>query len=239
MISMENERTKKKILIVENDMSTARMEEKCLAIDFDATIETDGAKGEKKALSGDFDMLILAVDLPGRDGFQICEKFRKEYLQPVIFVSGRTEEIDVVHGLRVGADDYVTKPFDSLVLEARVKAHMDRYDALTAQRPAGDVIEVGDLKIYKNTHRVFVRGQEVKLTDKEIKLLCFLAKAPDITFSAQELLKELWGLSVKEDSNTVRMTIVNIRSKIEEKFPDLQIIITDRSHGYFLRDKRK
>ncbi len=235
----------KKILIVENDISMAEKEEMCLEIGFDVTIETDGAEGEKKALSGDFDMLILAVELPGRKGFQICEKFREKYLQPVIFVSDKTEENDVIHGLRVGADDYVTKPFNPFELAARVKAHMNRYDALVGQRPAdgegtGDMIVVRDLKIDESSHRVNVRGQEVYFPRKEFNLLCFLAKNPDITFSTQELIKKLWGFSVKENSNTVRTTIRKIRSKIEENPADPQIIITDHGyHGYYFRDKRK
>ena len=141
----------KKILIIEDELQIAELEKDYLELsDFAVTIETDGTEGEKKAMSGEYDLLILDVMLPGENGFKICEKFREKYLTPVIMVSAKKEDIDKIHGLGMGADDYMTKPFSPSELVARVKAHMSRYERLVGTSAhKNEVIEIRGLKIDK------------------------------------------------------------------------------------------
>ena len=122
----------RKILIVEDEMPIAELEKDYLELsDFEVTIENDGNEGAKKAMTGEYDLLILDLMLPGKDGFEICREYREKFLAPVIMVSAKKEDIDKIHGLGMGADDYMTKPFSPSELVARVKAHLNRYDALT------------------------------------------------------------------------------------------------------------
>ena len=182
----------KKILIIEDELQIAELEKDYLELsDFEVTIETDGTEGEKKAMSGEYDLLILDVMLPGENGFKICEKFREKYLTPVIMVSAKKEDSDKIHGLGLGADDYMTKPFSPSELVARVKSHMNRYEALTDKAEERDVenevIVTGDIRIDKTARRVFVRGEEKTFTMKEFELLCFFASNPDRTLEKEKV----------------------------------------------------
>lgn len=176
------------ILIIENDLTIARMEKDYLELSsFKVDIETDGLKGEKLAMSGEYDMLILEVDLPGRGGFEICRKYREIYLKPVIFVSSKEEDIDIIHGFSLGADDYIRKPFRPSELVARVKAHLTRYEALVRYQsalaePKRDIIICGSLKIDRTSRRVFVDEEEKKLTSKEFSCFSFWQLIPIVCF---------------------------------------------------------
>ena len=139
-------------------------------------------QGEQKALQEAYDFIILDIMLPGRDGFQICRTIREAKDIPIILVSARQEDIDKIRGLGLGADDYIIKPFSPTELVTRVKAHITRYGRLMgkAQQKAadGEVIRSGDLEIYVDKHRVYVKGEEIALTNREFELLVFLAKHP-------------------------------------------------------------
>lgn len=227
----------KKILIVEDELPTAELEKDYLELsDFEVTIETDGLEGEKKAMSGEYDLLILDVMLPGQDGFEICRKFREKYLEPVIIVTARSEDIDIIHGLGLGADDYITKPFSPSELVARVKAHLNRYEALVDHSMANvgtnEKIEIGELEIDKTARRVFVRGKEKSLTSKEFDLLYFLAKNPNHVFPKEELFQEIWGIGPIGDIATVTVHIKKIREKIEKDTSNPEYIETIWGVGY-------
>ena len=227
----------KKILIVEDELPIAELEKDYLELsDFEVTIETDGVKGEKRAMSGEYDMLILDVMLPGQDGFEICRKYREKFLAPVIMVSAKKEDIDKIHGLGLGADDYMTKPFSPSELVARVKAHLNRYETLVDKVPTKEsekeMIEVGDLKIDKTARRVFVRGEERSLTSKEFDLLYFLAKNPNHVFPKEELFQQIWGVGPIGDIATVTVHIKKIREKIEEDTSNPEYIETIWGVGY-------
>lgn len=227
----------KKILIVEDELPIAELEKDYLELsDFEVTIETDGVEGGKKAMSGEYDMLILDVMLPGQDGFEICRKYREKYLAPVIMVSAKKEDIDKIHGLGLGADDYMTKPFSPSELVARVKAHLNRYDTLVDKAPKkeneNEMIEVGELKIDKIARRVFVRGEEKNLTSKEFDLLYFLAKNPNRVFPKEELFQQIWGVGPIGDIATVTVHIKKIREKIEADTSNPEYIETIWGVGY-------
>ena len=228
----------KKILIVEDELDIAQLQKDYLELsNFDVTIVSDGIEGEKMALTGIYDLLILDVMLPGQDGYEICKKYREKYLSPVIMVSAKKEDIDKIHALGLGADDYLTKPFSPSELVARVKAHLTRYEALVAHQPeevgkepAG--IVCGDLRIDKDSRRVFVGSEEKNLTSKEFELLFFLASNPNHVYSKEELFQEIWGTSSEGDNATVTVHIKKIREKIELNTAKPQYIETIWGVGY-------
>lgn len=227
----------KKILIIEDELPIAELEKDYLELsDFEVTIKTDGLEGEKEAMSGKYDLLILDVMLPGKDGFEICRKFREKYLVPVIMVSAKKEDIDKVHALGLGADDYMTKPFSPSELVARVKAHVTRYDVLVDQsvtrEDANEIIVAGNLKIDKTARRVFVCGEEKVFTTKEFDLLYFLAKNPNHVYSKEEMFQKIWGLTSVGDIATVTVHIKKIREKLKVENDATEYIETIWGVGY-------
>jgi len=227
----------RKILIIEDEMPIAELEKDYLELsDFEVTIETDGIEGEKKAMTGEYDLLILDVMLPGKDGFEICRNFREKFLVPVIMVSAKKEDIDKIHGLGLGADDYMTKPFSPSELVARVKAHLNRYDVLIDQtvvkENVNEVIVAGDLKIDKTARRVFVGEEEKSFTTKEFDLLYFLAKNPNHVYPKEELFQKIWGFTAEGDIATVTVHIKKIREKIEKETSSPEYIETIWGVGY-------
>ncbi|WP_297570043.1 response regulator transcription factor [uncultured Anaerovibrio sp.] len=208
----------KKILIIEDDKGIAELERDYLeASDFQVAIEADGTTGLQRALKDDFDLLILDVMLPGHDGFQICRELRKVKELPILMVSARQEDIDKIRGLGLGADDYIIKPFSPSELVARVKAHLARYERLTATTVPNKIksINIGDLEIQPETHRIFREGTEITLTNKEFELLLFLAENPGIVFSKDKLFDQIWGFDAIGDTATVMVHINRLREKIE------------------------
>ena len=154
-------------------------------------------------------------------------------------VSAKKEDIDKIHGLGMGADDYMTKPFSPSELVARVKAHLNRYDALTeaaaGPQEENEVIVAGDLKIDRTARRVFIRGVEKTFTTKEFGLLFFLAKNPNHVFSKEELFQEIWGTPSVGDIATVTVHIKKLREKIEEDTSNPEYIETIWGVGYRFR----
>ena len=227
----------KKILIIEDELPIAELEKDYLELsDFEVTIETDGIEGEKKALSGMYDLLILDLMLPGTDGFEICRKFREKFLEPVIMVSAKKEDIDKIRGLGLGADDYMTKPFSPSELVARVKAHLNRYDVLVDQsvtkESENEIIVAGELRIDKTARRVFIGEDEKNFTTKEFDLLYFLAKNPNHVFPKEELFQKIWGFTSVGDIATVTVHVKKIREKIEKDTSNPEYIETIWGVGY-------
>ena len=223
-----------KILLVEDEEAIAELEKDYLELSgFEVTIEMEGNAGLQRALSEDFDMIILDVMLPGMDGFEICERIRQEQNTPILMVSAKKEEYDKIHGLGLGADDYITKPFSPSELVARVKAHMARYDRLIGSSAEdNEVIKIRGIKIDKTAHRVWVNGEEKQLTTKEFELLTFLAEHPNHVYSKEELFKEIWNMDSIGDIATVTVHIKKIREKIEYDTSNPQYIETIWGVGY-------
>ena len=164
----------KKILIIEDDTVIAEVEKDYLeAHGFEVSVAVNGDVGLQKALEEDYDLIILDLMLPGKDGFEICKQVRLVKNVPILMVSAKKEDIDKIRGLGLGADDYVVKPFSLSELVARVKAHLNRYDRLTSRESKNDEIQVGPIKIDKLSRRVFLNAVELALTSKEYDLLLF------------------------------------------------------------------
>lgn len=223
-----------KILIIEDEESIANLEKDYLELsDFEVTIANDGETGLEKALSGEFDLIVLDLMLPGVDGFEICRKVRAESEIPVIIVSARKDDIDKIRGLGLGADDYMTKPFSPSEMVARVKAHLARYERLkNDDRPKNDIVEIRGIKIDKTARRVWVDGTEKQFTNKEFDLLTFLAENPNHVFTKEELFRKIWNMDSVGDIATVTVHIKKIREKIEYNTSKPQYIETIWGVGY-------
>lgn len=203
----------KRILIIEDDKAIAELERDYLEINgFECELAFRGTTGLEKALSEDYNLVIIDIMLPGADGFEVLTELRKKKNTPVIMLSAKGEDIDKIRGLGMGADDYMTKPFSPNELVARVKAHISRYDALT--NSDRKVISVRDLTIDKDAHKVIVNEKEVSLTAKEYDLLLFLAENPNRTFSKDLLFDRIWGMDALGDVSTVTVHIQRLREKL-------------------------
>jgi DNA-binding response OmpR family regulator len=212
--------TNQKILIIEDDRDVATLEKDFLEINgFAVVIEGDGLKGSERALSEDFALILLDLMLPGKDGISICREIREKIDIPILMVTARSEDIDKVRGLGLGADDYITKPFSMTELVARVKAHLARYERLTqsaGHSKKADEIDFGWLQINQAARRVFVNGGEITLVNKEYEMLYFLASNEEIVFSKEQLYNKLWGEDMYGDMKTVAVHINRLRDKIEK-----------------------
>ena len=223
-----------KILIVEDEESIAELEKDYLELSgFEVEIENRGDTGLARALKEDFDLYILDLMLPGADGFEICKRIRKEKDAPILMVSAKKDDIDKIHGLGLGADDYITKPFSPSELVARVKAHLSRYERLIGSNvQKNEIIEIRGLKIDKTARRVFIDGQEKNFTTKEFDLLTFLASNPNRVFTKEELFSNIWDMESIGDIATVTVHIKKIREKIEADTSKPQYIETIWGVGY-------
>ena len=223
-----------KILIVEDEVAIADLEKDYLELSgFEVVIENAGDTGLARALKEEFDLIVLDLMLPGLDGFEVCRQIRQNKDIPVIMVSAKKDDIDKIHGLGLGADDYMTKPFSPSELVARVKAHMSRYNRLvnTSQKQ-NDVIEIRGIRIDKTARRVYIDGEEKNFTTKEFDLLTFLAENPNHVYTKEELFREIWDMDSIGDIATVTVHIKKIREKVEFDTANPQYIETIWGVGY-------
>ena len=223
-----------RILIIEDEEAIADLEKDYLELsDFEVVIENSGDKGLSRALTEEFDLVILDLMLPGVDGFEVCRSIREEKNIPIIMVSAKKDDIDKIRGLGLGADDYMTKPFSPSELVARVKAHMARYDRLVgSNQKVNDTLEIRGLKIDKTARRVYLDGEERIFTTKEFDLLTFLAENPNHVYTKEELFREIWDMDSIGDIATVTVHIKKIREKIEFDTTKPQYIETIWGVGY-------
>lgn len=228
-----------RILIVEDDEDIAELERDYLeANGLEADIASDGLSGLSKALSGSFDAMILDVMLPGMNGFDVCRKIREKSALPILLVTARTEDIDQIRGLGLGADGYVVKPFSPSVLVAHVKALLAtaaRRNADTEAAEPSSLIEADGVTIDPDSHEVKARGKDVELTNREYELLLFLMKHQGTVFSRDALYERVWGEEALGDGATVTVHIQRLREKIEPDPSNPKIIQTVRGAGYIIR----
>lgn len=185
------------------------------------------------------DLMLLDIMLPKRDGMEVCREIRKKYDFPIIMLTAKGSEIDKVLGLEMGADDYVTKPFSTRELIARVKANMRRLNvAAQADEPVEETnnITVGSLVIQPDAYLVLKRGDTIELTHREFELLHYLAKHIGQVMTREHLLQTVWGYDYFGDVRTVDVTIRRLREKIEDNPSHPTWIVTRRGVGYYLRN---
>ena len=225
-----------KILIIEDDEAIAAIERDYLEIDnFQVETAADGVSGLNRGLSGEFDLILLDLMLPGMDGFSVCRKLREKLNIPILMVTARQEDIDKIRGLGLGADDYIEKPFSPGVLVARVKANLAQYRRLSQPTKAPSEITLGGIRLNTGTHRVFVDGNEVDLKNKEYELLLFLMLNVDMVFDRETLYEKVWGLDAMGDNATVAVHINRLREKLEKDPAKPRYIETVWGAGYRFR----
>lgn len=231
------------ILLVEDDDDIANLLDLHLSDEgHQVDVVGDGDEGLERALSCDYDLIILDVMLPGTDGFDICRRLRQEQCPtPVLMVTAKTEEVDKVLGLELGADDYITKPFSIREVLARVKAMFRRVEVdQEAQRQDNEgPLELGDLVIEPEKRKVRVDGESVDLTSKEFELLLLFARNPGRAYSRDELLDEVWGYQYSGYSHTVNTHINRLRNKIERDPSDPQYVKTVWGVGYRFAEREE
>ena len=227
---------KRSILIVEDEPAIAELQRDYLEMNgYETEIAVNGEQGLELGLSGKYELIVLDVMLPKLNGFEVCKKIRDESDVPILMVTARREDIDIVRGLGLGADDYMTKPFKPAELVARVKAHLSRYDRLKGRSSSTNELEIRGLRLNPDSRRAYVRDVEVSLTTKEFDLLYFLALHPNHVFSKDQLFERLWGVDSLGDTQTVTVHIRKLREKIEEDSANPLYIETLWGAGYRFR----
>ncbi len=229
-----------KILIVEDDAEIAMLEKDYLEMnDFETEIIANGKEAVIALLEGGYDLVLLDLMLPGQNGYDICREIRDKINIPILMVTARTESVDKIRGLGLGADDYIAKPFDPAELVARVKSHLNRYRRLTGSIKNGNdeyEISIGNLRILPRSWKVYKHESEIKFPNREFELLLFLAENSNIVFSKDQLFEKIWGFDYVGDSATVTVHINRIREKIEDDPSRPQIIETIWGAGYRLNN---
>ena len=225
-----------KILIAEDDPEIAMLERDYLEVEgYDVTVVDNGQQAVTEALNGDYSLLLLDLMLPGCSGYDVCRLIRDRIDVPILMVTARTESVDKIRGLGLGADDYIAKPFDPAELVARVKAHLSRYARLTGGgQGEPEVLDLGRVQILPRSWRVLKDGQEVKMPNREFALLKFLAEHPNTVFSKEKLFETIWGYEYVGDSATVTVHIGRIRDKVEDDPARPRLIETVWGAGYRL-----
>ena len=191
--------------------------------------ENDGLRGVETFEKENSDLILLDLMLPGLDGLEVCKRIRKSSNVPIIMLTAKDTELDKVLGLELGADDYITKPFSSRELTARVKAILRR---VKESFEANDVVETKTVVVDPLKHKVFVRGEEIKLPLKEFDLLLYLSQNPGRVLTREQIIDRIWGHDYFGDTKTLDVHIKRIRSKIEKIPNNPEIIQTIRGLGY-------
>lgn len=214
---------KQKILIVDDDENIAELISLYLLKQcFDTEIAYNGTEALKLVNTYNPNLILLDIMLPDMDGYAVCTEIRKTKQTPIIMLSAKGEVFDKVLGLRLGADDYIIKPFDSNELVARVQAVLRRVPAVT-ENPAilapdhnGEYVEYEDLVVNITNYTVTFEGHQVDMPPKELELLYYLANKPNQVFTRDQLLDRLWGYEYMGDSRTVDVHIKRLREKLND-----------------------
>ena len=227
---------KKTVLIVEDEKSIADIVRFNLEKEGYAVMTAyDGEAGLNAAMEGKPDLILLDVMLPKMIGFDVCRILREKGDNvPVIILTAREEEADKVLGLEIGADDYITKPFSTKELMARVKANIRR-TSMQAAAPAAEAADDGGVLTFNTeSYQVSKRGKPIELTQREYDLLAFLAASPGKVYSRIDLMEQVWKYEyVGEDVRTVDVTVRRLREKIEDDPANPALILTRRGVGYY------
>lgn len=199
----------------------------------------DGEQAVALAEKGNYDLIILDLMMPKKDGLQACQEIRAFSTVPIILLTARGEKSDLLMGFESGADDYITKPFDVLELKARVRALIRRSSIVSTaavQETKPDELTHGHIAVSEEKRRVLKDGAEVELTVKEFDLIAFLMKNPGKVFSRENLLDLVWGYDYLGDSRTVDVHIRRLREKLEANPANPQMIITKWGIGYYFAE---
>ncbi len=227
-----------KILVVDDEKSIVDiLKFNLLKEGYQVFTGADGQEALDLFQSVDPDLIILDVMMPRLSGYDVCRKIRETSMTPIIMLTARTEEVDTVLGLELGADDYVTKPFSMRELMARVRANLRRSQAVAEKAEQGRALTVGTLELDPEHYEARKNGVPLPLTLREWELLKFLMYARGQIFSREYLLEKVWGYEYYGDARTVDVTVRRLREKIEEEPSNPELILTKRGVGYYFTDK--
>ncbi|WP_170008556.1 response regulator YycF [Bacillus fonticola] len=228
----------KRILVVDDEKPIADILEFNLKKEgYDVHCAYDGNEALEKVEELKPDLILLDIMLPQRDGMEVCREIRKKHEMPIVMLTAKDSEIDKVLGLELGADDYVTKPFSTRELIARVKANLRRHQQVaTNSNDSPTEIEVGAITIQPEAYLVLKRGDRIELTHREFELLHYLARHIGQVMTREHLLQTVWGYDYYGDVRTVDVTIRRLREKIEDNPSHPAWIVTRRGVGYYLRN---
>jgi len=226
-----------KILVVDDEERIRRLLKMYLEReDYLIDEAENGIEALEKATANDYDLILLDIMMPGKDGIEVCRELREKKSTPVIMLTAKGEEINRVQGFEVGTDDYIVKPFSPREVVLRVKALLRRSSKtsyIQTDTTTKDVIVLPHLTIDNDAHRVTADGKEVSLTPKEYELLYFLAKAPDKVFDREQLLKEVWHYEFFGDLRTVDTHVERLREKLNRVSEEAaKMIVTVWGVGY-------
>ena len=192
-------------------------------------------KGLKKILENNYDLIILDIMLPSLDGFELCKRIREQQIStPVLMLTAKSEEIDKILGLEIGADDYVVKPFSIRELIARVKALLRRvnFNETSAEGQQSTIIRRGELEIDIEKRKVIIADRRIELSPKEFDLLVLLASNPGVSYNRNRLLNLVWGYDFEGFAHTVNSHINRLRAKVEPNMAEPIYILTTWGIGY-------
>jgi DNA-binding response OmpR family regulator len=205
---------KNKILIVDDDVNICELLRLYLQKEgYDTLIANDGAEAVKIALKETPDLILLDIMLPSLDGWQVCREIRKTLETPIIMITAKGEVFDKILGLELGADDYVTKPFDTKEVVARVKAVLRRSN--DKQKKQTEEVKYDSLRINLTNYELEVSGKVIDTPPKELELIYHLASNPNRVYTRDQLLDEVWGFDYYGDSRTVDVHVKRLREKLE------------------------
>ncbi len=228
-----------KALIIEDDKDISELIAIHLAdMDMEVDKSFDGKDGLMKALNNHYRFILLDIRLPQLDGFEVCKRLRMEKNNtPILMITSKSEEIDKVLGLEIGADDYISKPFGIRELIARIKAVLRRSEHTVSEVKEDEKeIRIEELYINVGMRIVEMRGQRIELSPKEFDLLVHLASNPGKTYTRMQLLNQIWGYEFEGFEHTVNSHINRLRSKIEKDMGNPEYIQTTWGVGYKFRE---
>lgn len=235
---------KPKILVIEDEPTLSRLLSYNLTQEgYETTAVEHGGEGLQKALAGSFDLIILDIMLPGMNGFEILTRLRQQGNEtPVIMLTARNAEEEVVQGLKLGADDYITKPFGVAEMLARVSAVMRRTksDDRSLEESQEKIIRVGELVIYPENYEVQLKGETIPLRPKEFEVLLYLVERPGKVVTRDDLMNVVWGFDYIGGQRTVDVHVSSLRKKLELNQEHVQIE-SIRGVGYklFVNNKQR
>ena len=196
----------------------------------------DGEEALSKFSAGNYDIILLDLMLPKMDGYVVCQQIRETSQVPIIMLTAKGDDMDKILGLEYGADDYITKPFNILEVKARIKAIIRRTQRQEIKEEPSANIAVGNLRLERDSRRVFINDKEVNLTAKEFDLLELLASHPNKVYGREQLLKVIWGDSYPGDVRTVDVHIRRLREKIEDRPSNPEYVHTKWGVGYYFKN---
>lgn len=221
----------RRIMLVEDEKGIREMTTMYLEREgYEVIAVENGNQALESLETADPHLILLDIEMPGQDGFTVCQEIRKQLTVPIIFVTVRRDTLDKVKCFEIGGDDFVTKPFEFEELNARIKANIRRY--YTYPQEESNILKYGALEIHLHNYKCYLHGELIELSTKETELLVHFARHPNQVWSQEQLYVNVWGIDAVGNYDTVKVHITYLRRKIEEDPTKPKYIKTVRGFGY-------